>query len=183
MKEEFKKIKDYEDYSISNFGRVYSHKSKIFLKPFLTIVENPESYFKVRLSKNNKSKNFYVHRLVAEAFVSNPNDHETVNHKDCNKHNNRFDNLEFVSNRQNMYHAFNRGLIKIKQPQAIKNIEDNKYFFSMNEAGKYYGITHQTIANRIKKQARDDTYYTPFLKISNEELIEEIVSNSYKYLH
>lgn len=69
--------------------------------------------------------------------------------------------------RKNMYRAFYKGLIKIRQPQAIK----------------YYGITHQTISNHIKKQKLDDFFYTIFLKISNEELIGEIVSNPYKYLN
>lgn len=181
MKEEFRKIKNFDHYSISNLGRVYSHKSKKFLKPFLTIIENPQSYLKVRLSQNHVIKTFYIHRLVAAAFVSNPNQYNTVNHKDCDKHNNKADNLEFMSNRQNTYHAFTKGLIKIKQPQAVKNIEDNLYFYSLNEAARYYGISHQTICNRLRKQAIDDTYYTPFLRISNEELIYEIVNNPEKF--
>lgn len=92
----WKDIKGYEGrYQISNEGRVKSligSKEKI-LKPGL----NFHGYEKVTLSKGNKVKAHLVHRLVAQAFIPNPNDYPCINHKDEMKFDNSVDNLEWCT--------------------------------------------------------------------------------------
>ena len=97
MEEEWKDIEGYENrYQISNLGRVKSLKSNIIMKQNLNKKYNRYS---IMLWKNGKSKRFWVARLVAKAFVFNPNPDifTQVNHKDENKTNNNSDNLEWCT--------------------------------------------------------------------------------------
>ena len=112
MKEIWRDIKDYEGlYQVSNLGRIRSFdrwvKSKNgsiricrgrILKPYT----NKDGYLCVVLSKNNKQKTFRVNRLVAQAFLDNPNNLPQVNHKDENKQNNNVENLEFCDCKYNI---------------------------------------------------------------------------------
>ena len=101
MEEHWKDIKGYEGlYQVSNLGRVKSFYKNKVLKP--RIKEN--DYLIVSLYKENKDKKFYIHRLVAETFIDNPNKKEQVNHKDFNKSNNIVENLEWVSKIENLKH-------------------------------------------------------------------------------
>lgn len=100
-------VKEYsKDYKVSNFGRVlslnYRHtgRSKV-----MSPVDDKGGYLKVCLSKNKKTKNFSVHRLVAEAFLPNLLDLPQVNHIDENKENNRVENLEWVDHKENCNHG------------------------------------------------------------------------------
>ena len=97
MEEIWKDVKGYEGlYKISNFGRVWSIRRKLFLKP----VDKP--YLRVRLySIDGTNKMFSVHRLVAEAFIPNPDNLPCINHKDENKMNNCIDNLEWCTAKYN----------------------------------------------------------------------------------
>lgn len=92
--EEFRDIENYNgEYQVSNLGRVYSVKSKKFLKPKTT----SGGYLQVCLSKNGKHKNYYIHRLTAQAFLKNINNLPQVNHKDENPLNNNLSNLEWCT--------------------------------------------------------------------------------------
>lgn len=101
MQEIWKDIEGYSNYKISNLGRIYSKKSNIFLKQRL----DRYGYCCVMLSKNGKVKNFLVHRLVAKHFLKNPKNLTTVNHKDENKQNNYVDNLEYMSQKDNVRYS------------------------------------------------------------------------------
>lgn len=101
----WKDIKDYEGlYQISNLGNIKNLKTNIVKTPSSS---NIHSYLVVRLVKNKKGKCFNAHRLVAQAFIPNPDMLPIVNHIDGNIHNNRVENLEWVTNRQNMFHWIN----------------------------------------------------------------------------
>ena len=101
MKKELcKDIKDYEGhYQVSNLSRVKSIKfgKERILKP----VTDRHGYLLVGLWKNNKQKTYKVHRLVAEAFIPNPNNLPQVNHKDENPLNNNVNNLEWCNSKYN----------------------------------------------------------------------------------
>lgn len=98
MKEIWKDIKGYEGlYQISNFGNVKSVKKKIIRKPSSI----PKGYLRIGLFKGGKTKFFYPHRLVAEAFIPNPNNLPCINHKDNNTKNNRMENLEWCTYKYN----------------------------------------------------------------------------------
>jgi hypothetical protein len=110
----WKDIKGYEGkYQISNTGKVKSlqyHRGREarILKTRYTTRKGSHQYYYVMLSKDNKVKCGKIHRLVAEYFVPNP-EPETkvyVNHKDGNKHNNHYTNLEWVTPLENNLHAY-----------------------------------------------------------------------------
>lgn len=103
----WKDIQGYEGlYQVSNYGKVrslhYRHTDEIkelFLKP------HNRGYLQVELHKNGKRRMFTVHRLVALAFVDGFSESREVNHIDENKHNNRAENLEWVSTSENVLHS------------------------------------------------------------------------------
>lgn len=111
MGEEWKDIDGYDGfYQISNKGNVRSLKAVRCIKGKNIIVkrermmrpfDNGNGYKMVSLSKDSRTKNFYVHRLVASAFLDNPGELEQVNHKDFNRSNNDVSNLEWCTARYN----------------------------------------------------------------------------------
>ena len=107
MKEVWKDIIGYETlYKVSNFGRFKSIRNNIFLKPYI----QQNGYSRVSLSKNGKIKYYNIHRLVAEAFIPNPNNYPVINHVDGNKNNNNVGNLEFCTYLHNNKEARRLGL-------------------------------------------------------------------------
>jgi hypothetical protein len=105
MEEIWKDIPNYEGYyQISNLGRVKSianRNKKSRKKDIYKVFVKAKGYSEVGLYKDGKSKYFLVHRLVAKAFIPNPLNKPCVNHKDCIKTNNRVDNLEWCSYKEN----------------------------------------------------------------------------------
>ena len=94
-----KDIKNYEGlYAVTSCGKVWSYKRKKFLKP----MDNSYGYLRVNLYKDGKMKSCFVHRLVADAYIPNPENLPQVNHKDENKSNNCLQNLEWCDNSYNI---------------------------------------------------------------------------------
>jgi predicted XRE-type DNA-binding protein len=102
----FKTLKEDERFEISQLGIVRGIKKKNIKSQYI----GSTGYYFVSISKNNRSRPFRVHRLLASAFIPNPNNYPEVNHKDGCKTNNSLENLEWVTHRQNMEHAFDTGL-------------------------------------------------------------------------
>ena len=96
-----KEIKGFPNYYVTKDGHIWSGWCGRYISEILT--EN--GYRRVVLSKNNKSHNFLVHRLVAEAFIPNPENKPCVNHKDLNRENNCVENLEWVTYKENNNYA------------------------------------------------------------------------------
>ena len=138
MKEEWCDITGYEGrYQVSNFGNVKSlfyHRGseERLLKPRYPQKGKHQRYGYVVLSKDNKVQHFYIHRLVAKYFVNNPECKPYVNHKDGNKHNNRFDNLEWVTPLENNLHAYH---ILGKHPMRGYRFDKNK---KSKKVAQYY---------------------------------------------
>ena len=109
MTEVWKDVKNYEGlYQISNLGNVKRISSGKRLKPY-----NRKGYIRVALSKDDTTKHIDIHRLVAQAFIPNPENKPEVNHIDGDKSNNEVSNLEWCTRKENMNHAKNTGLWKI----------------------------------------------------------------------
>lgn len=102
MSEIWKDIPNYENlYQVSNYGRVRSLHNRFKNKTYLKGCKNSKGYLLVTLCKNHTQKAFNIHRLVAEAFIPNPNNLPCVNHIDENKINNIFTNLEWCTYQYN----------------------------------------------------------------------------------
>lgn len=119
MQEVWKKIKYYPNYEVSDLGRVrslkfYSNVHKRYYDRILILKEktNRWGYKYVGLSNRNGRKSIIIHRLVAEAFIPNPDNLPEINHKDGNKTNNCIDNLEWCTRSYNMAHSYKLGLRK-----------------------------------------------------------------------
>ena len=108
--EQWKPIPDFEHYLISNLGRVLNTRNKCFKKPSLDY----KGYQRIRLidgSERGATKK--IHRLVAQAFLSDYSESLQVNHKNCVKSDNRLCNLEMVTQSQNTQHAWDNGRMKL----------------------------------------------------------------------
>ena len=102
MGEKWTAIKDFDGYFVSSYGRVWSNNQKA---RFLSFSIDKCGYFHVKLYKNKKPYSRLVHRLVAEAFVDNPNGYKEVNHLDEHKDNNRANNLEWCTRTHNILYG------------------------------------------------------------------------------
>jgi len=172
MKEEWKDIEGYEGfYQISNLGQVKSRggwcgtakrKEKIRSTSLTR-----DGYVKVRLLYQGKDKTMRVHRLVAEAFVFNPENKDTVNHIDGNKQNNIVSNLEWLDRTEQMFHAYKLGLktSRVGSQNTNAKLADEQvreirksYVPYSKECGtvalaEKYGVTNRVIGLIVKNKA------------------------------
>ena len=122
-----RKKKNINGYFITNYYETFGHK-------------NSKGYMVINLTSDNKNikkKNVLIHRLVAEAFIPNPNNYPYVNHKDGNKANNCVDNLEWCNNSMNQLHAFSKGLQKCGCDRAKAKLKYEDVLFIKNNINKY----------------------------------------------
>lgn len=121
-----KAVKDYPDYKVTDDGQVIGKRGKVMIGHV-----DKCGYLEVLFSYYPKSFQMRVHRLVAEAFISNPNNLPCVNHKDGNKLNNCVSNLEWCTHSENTIHAYETGLEK-------KVLGENHHAHKLtNDAVKY----------------------------------------------
>lgn len=105
----FRDIEGYEDrYQISNQGRVWSKSRRKVMS--VGKHKSNSGYVQVQLYKDGEYHWKYIHKMVAKAFVDNPNNYRTINHKDGVKTNNAANNLEWASDEQQQRHAYMMGL-------------------------------------------------------------------------
>lgn len=131
MKELWKDVEGYEEFfMISNLGNLYSKRSFRCLK--LSTLPSGYVQHTTRIGgRGGKSVAFRIHRLVAKAFISNPEGKPEVNHKNGNKSDNSVSNLEWVTPSENIRHAFDRGLSK-----ARGGIENHRSKLSLSQVAE-----------------------------------------------
>lgn len=133
-----KDIKNYEGlYAITSCGRVWSYTSKKFLRP----IKQTLGYLTVALSKNGSVRIHLVHRLVAEAYIPNPDNLPEVNHKDECKTNNCIKNLEWCTRQYNSNYGSRTSSFRKK----VYCVELDKVFSSVAQATRELGIGHHIV--------------------------------------
>lgn len=146
MEEKFVQIPGYQDYKISNLGYVISYKNK---KPkVLAISSYPNGYQFVTLSNNGTSKGVLLHRLVLMSFCPVEGMEKLqVNHKDCDRTNNRLDNLEWSTPQENRdYRDRQKHTPKAETIKVIFLADGREMIFdSMTECAEYFGVTRKAI--------------------------------------
>lgn len=120
---------------------IKKYKGKI-----LTPTDNGNGYLIISLLKNNIRKSYYLHRLVAEHFLSNPNKYEKVNHKDFDKKNNNIDNLEWVTQKENVNYSI-KNMCKEKTKYKITSTGE-KY---ITRKGNYWRLNIQRKCLKVDK--------------------------------
>lgn len=189
--EEWRDILGFEGaYQVSNLGRVRSldrdihyinngtpavlHKKGIILKQ----TPDVDGYLRVGVICEGRSKNFGVHRLVAQAFIPNPDNLPCVNHKDYDKTNNCVSNLEWCTVEYNNHYSENeerrphsiyenRETVKKKLSQPVRCIETGQIFYSMIEAERQLGLWSAAVLTSIRTGCKIHGKYT-FEKVSKE---------------
>ena len=164
--EVWKDISGYDGrYQVSNFGRVRSYARERYSEPLiLKSIHDSDGYCCVNLcyaEKGIRGRLTKVHRLVAKAFIDNPNNLPEINHKDEDKTNNRADNLEWCTTRYNLTYGnrlncargSNNYHSKLTQSQVDEIRRDyikGDREFGQSALGKKYGVSHGSIAAIVK---------------------------------
>jgi hypothetical protein len=185
----WKPIDKFKDlYEISSIGRVRSNSRKArILKPG----SNKQGYRQVSLGKDWKFNTFRINRLVAIAFIPNPDNKPQVNHINGIKWDDRVENLEWVTAKENSIHAFKIGLKTIndlcmkKKIEAVKkllnksliNIVTNEEYESLKEASFKTSIPYGTISYWLRNRKYNKTN----LRYKSDK-IRDIDKNKIKYL-
>ena len=159
-----KDIKNFEEeYAVYEDGRVWSHKRQMFLIPR----DNGSGYLQVMLYKDGKHKNFRVHRLVAEAFIPNPNNLPYINHKDEDKHNNSIDNLEWCDRKYNNNYGTRNERMRKSLSVPVYCEELNREFYGAHEAARQLGLNQTNITQCCKgNQKTTGGYHFRYKEVS-----------------
>lgn len=137
-----KDIKGYEGlYAITSCGKVWSYRSKKFLKSCKQSTE----YLAVTLCKDGTRKSYTIHRLVAEAYLPNPNNLPQVNHKDENKTHNYINNLEWCDNTYNVNYGTHNKRVGRARSKTVICVETNIVYYSPTEVEQTLGIDASSI--------------------------------------
>lgn len=159
----WKKIKQYENYSINENGDIRNDTTGKIKKPF----ENKSNgYLTVDLWKDNKATKFTIHRLLAETFIPNPMNKPTVDHKDGNRKNNSLENLRWAtyseqnsrfdevgvrSQRIKVTHYNEKRKKRGGGHEAWLDVDSVMYFDRIGDAAKYFGVTIGNISLLLKE--------------------------------
>lgn len=175
-----KKIKNYEHYEIDEEGNVYNLLTGKKLQG--SIGENGYKYY--RLSKSNKKKMYYAHRLVAEAFIPNPNQYPVVNHIDGNKLNNSVTNLEWTTYSDNIEKAHKNNLFSKRHLKELytKDLPEEIWLQVPNYSAYYistYGRIRNIKTNLILKPSITCGYYK--VRLSNKGLVKDFIVHKLVY--
>ena len=164
------KVKDFEDYTIDETGNVFSIRKNKYLKQTI----NRNGYCKVTLQKEKYRKMFSVHRLVAQAYLKNYSNTLQVNHINGIKTDNRVENLEMVTAKENMQKAVEIGLFdKCKEIQRKNAIKNN--------LGKYHILASESAKKRVAKYDKNNNLIQVYNSITEASRKNNINITSISY--
>ena len=137
-----KDIQNYEGlYAITSCGKVWSYKSQMFLTP-----REHNGYQRIALYKDGVAKDFLIHRLVAEAYIPNPENKPQVNHLDEIKTHNYISNLEWATAKENLNYGTRSKRLGKNHCKSVYCVELDKTFESLKLAAEELGITQAGIS-------------------------------------
>ena len=158
-----KKINGFENYSIDEKGRVWSHVIQRFIKHQM----NKHGYLTVKLSKDGKKTHKSIHILVAEAFIPNPENKKEVNHINGIKTCNVVENLEWATRKENAKHCWENGLQKYSSKRLSKVVESlskivldlqtGVYYNSITEAARIYNMPPMSLSSMLNGKYKNKT--------------------------
>jgi hypothetical protein len=148
----WKDIQGYEGiYMVSNFGNIKTLSTNKISNGW---EHNKYGHRKVRLYKNKKAKDFYLHRLVAIAFISQVESKPHINHIDSNPNNNASSNLEWCTHVENMNHARLKGRMGSNSSSVkVKNIITGEVYKSIKAAAIANDITPNTLVYSLRRKS------------------------------
>lgn len=145
-----------KDYEVSNFGRIMNMKTGklIVPRPIKT------GYLRVHLPVIGGRKDFYIHRLVAEAFCEHREGCNVVNHIDNNKQNNHADNIEWVTPFENVHHGMRQKRYRLNAVRVIGTKDGNSVeYISTRQAEVATGCDHSSIIRCCKGKLKTTNGY------------------------
>jgi hypothetical protein len=142
------------DYLIYQDGRLFNEKTKKFKK----WSKDANGYIRCTIWNSNMPITVSQHRLLAEMFIPNPLNKLQVNHINGIKHDNRIDNLEWVTQSENSLHSFANGLQKVTRPcKKVIDTSNNKIYESVTEAAKDNTISRSYLSNMLTSKNNNKT--------------------------
>lgn len=148
-----KQIPNFPNYTVSTDGIIMGQNAK------KAQTHGKNGYKYVTVYANNVSKKLYVHRLMAELYIPNPENKRTVNHIDGDKHNNNLSNLEWHTDSENIQHAYDNGLNHGSNiTDSDREIMYNRFMNgdSMQLISESYSFNNVTVSNHIRKHVKEN---------------------------
>jgi hypothetical protein len=161
------------NYYVSNLGRIKNKKDRLLLINYDRL-QKTKTRARPGLSVNGKLHQYYLHRIVAEHFIDNPNNLPEVNHKDGNFYNNTVLNLEWISKNDNMKHARDNNLMnrfKVKVKCTCKQTGKVTTYSSMTECARAVDISTTTVSKYCNGKITNKLY--DFEIVDNRVPIDE----------
>ena len=163
IKELWKPLLEYKGIEVSSIGRIRKAANKRRKERILSeFPKDRDGYCRCSVQRLNGTWTSQpVHRLVAKSFISNPYNKPAVNHIDGNRTNNKVDNLEWVTPRDNVIHSFKYGVRKkckevprhtLLTDFQISQIDKLRTLYTVNQLAKLFNIEYQSLKNIIHKK-------------------------------
>ena len=160
-----KAIPDYPNYSVTEDGNVWSHKTNKQLKPIL----GKNGYYQVSLSNKGKVKRASIHRIIANVFLDNLNKKPQVNHINGIKTDNRLENLEWSTRSENMKHAYVYSLKKVSienikeltliNSKIVLDTQTGIFYQSASEASRLLNLNRRTLCAYLSGKLKNKTSF------------------------
>jgi hypothetical protein len=153
-----------ERYEVNRLGEIRNAKTKNLVRG----VRDTAGYVRVRYRASGKVYSFAAHVAIAKAFIPNPENRPEVNHIDGDKTNNRVDNLEWCTHKENIVHAWKTGLITpmmYSNPVKVENTKTGitEVFSSQKDAADFYNIPQASISYALHHTRKNSSKHSDYL--------------------